>query len=97
VVPAYLAVEKVLAQTLAAPADATVVAVVDVLVWVVVPELAYAAEVAGRGGAAVDAALGGLLGTGAEHAEHVLGVLADELVVLGGIVTEAACVPLGAC
>jgi hypothetical protein len=42
---AYLAVEKVLAQPLANSAQAAVGAVVDGLVWVVVPELADSAVV----------------------------------------------------
>jgi len=68
-------------------------AVVDGLVRVVIPELAYPAVVVGRRLAALGACVGCLLRAPTKHAEHVLGLLAREGVVLDGIVTVAACVP----
>jgi hypothetical protein len=89
----YLAVEKILAQPLANPAQSAVGAVVDGLVGVVVPELADAAVVVGRRLAALGARIRGLLRTSAEHAEHVLGLAAGKDMVFNAVVAVAARVP----
>lgn len=68
---ADFAMEKVFARALADAADAAVVAVVDRLFRVVVPELAHVAVIGGGFFAAVSAVVGGGLGGSAEHAEHV--------------------------
>lgn len=90
---AYLAVEKVLAQSLSDSTESAVGAMVDGLVRVVVPELAYPAVVVGRRLAALGACIGCLLCAPAEHAEHVFGLLAREDVILDSVVTVAARVP----
>lgn len=89
----YLAVEEILAKTYTSSADTAVIAVVNILERVIIPELANVAVIARRRHSAVDADVRCALGAGAQHAQHVLGGLPDEGVVLGRIVTEPARVP----
>lgn len=72
---AFLAVEKVLPEADADPAQAAVVTVVDGLVRVVAPELAHVAKVRGGWLLAADTRVRGALRAPTEHAQHVLGLL----------------------
>jgi hypothetical protein len=93
-------VHKVLAQPFTQPTKPTVIAVIDALVAVVVPQLALVAVVPRSILAALHARLSGGLRRLAQHAEHVLRLLAVQVVgegqVVGGIVAVSAGVPLSA-
>lgn len=69
----YLAVEEVPVQPVSNPADATFIAMIDGLVYIVAPQLADAAIVPSCALVAIDTGIGHLLRVAAEHAEHVLG------------------------
>jgi hypothetical protein len=85
--------EEVLTKPLANPAQSAVGAVIYGLVRIIVPELANAAVVVGGRLSALDACIRRPLSTTAQHAQHVLGLLAREDMVLHGIVAKPACVP----
>lgn len=70
---AGLAVEEVPVQPVSNPADATFIAMIDGLVYIVAPQLADAAIVPSCALVAIDTGIGHLLRVAAEHAEHVLG------------------------
>ena len=86
--------EKIFAKPHTPATYPTVIAVIDGLVSTVLPKLTDIAVVLRRYLAAVVANLGCLLGCSTEHTEHVLGVLADERVVLVGIMAEPTGIPL---
>ena len=64
----YLAVEEVLAQTSSNPTYAAVIAMIYVLVWVIIPQLANIAVVPCGRYPARNAHLAGALGGPAKHA-----------------------------
>ena len=90
---AFLAVEEILAETLAQSADTAVVAMIDALVRVIVPELADGAVVECCVLAAHSAGLRDGLGGAAEHAKHVSGFSSGEDVVFCFVVADSAGVP----
>lgn len=89
----YLAVEKVLAQTLADAADAAIVAMINILLAIIVPELADTAVVLRGLFTTRFAPLRGRLSMPAQHAEHVLRFLPNKMMILDFIVAEPAGVP----
>ena len=87
---------EVLAQTFSSPADTTVWAVVDLLLAVVIPELANVTIVACGFRLTVLAHLGCWLGRTACHTQHVLCQLPVQVMVLDCIVAVPARVPAAA-
>lgn len=69
----YLAVEEILLQAMAYSADATFITMIDVLVDVITPELAYTAIVGGCTLTTLGTSVGRLLWMTAKHTKHVLG------------------------
>lgn len=90
---AFLAVEEILAEAFAQPADPAVVAVVDAFVGVIVPELAHGTVVECCILAAHPAGLRNGLGRAAQHAEHVACFPAGEDVVFCFVVADSAGIP----
>jgi hypothetical protein len=86
-------VEDVLSQASAFPAYTTIVAVVNILVWVIVPQLTNITIIPGRPLAAINAELTSLLGTIAYHAEHVLSSLPVQDVIFNFVMTQTTCIP----
>ena len=89
----YLAMEEILAETLAYSAYPAVVTVVYALVRVVVPEFADIAVITSGRLAALDAHLPCSLGIAAEHTEHVLRLPPRQDVVFGVVVAETTGIP----
>ena len=89
----YLAVEEVLVQPMPNSADTTVITVIYGLVYVVAPQFANVAVVLSRTLAAVDTGIGRLLRVTAQHAQHVLGQLPRQDVLLDLVMAQPAGVP----
>jgi hypothetical protein len=89
----FLAMKVISSKSLTDPADPTVVAVIDMFLGVVVPELAYVAIVDRHPSLAGGAVLGSFLDSLAVHAEHRLGLAPDNDVVAGVVVAEPAIEP----
>ena len=89
----YLAVIEVFAQSFSSATDAAVWAVIDLLLAVVVPELADVTIVTCSFGLTVLADIGCWLRRTASHAQHVLCHLPVQVVVFDGIVTVPTRVP----
>ncbi len=90
---ANLAVEEILAKPAAYSANAAVIAMVNALIVVVVPQLANATVIPRRALSAVGTDIPSRLGAAAKHAEHMLRLPADETMVLSLVMTEPARVP----
>jgi hypothetical protein len=89
--------EEILAKPAAYSANAAVVAMINALITVVVPQLANATVIPRRALSAVGTNISGRLGAAAKHAEHMLRLPADKPMVLSLIMAEAARVPPVAC
>lgn len=63
-----LAVKEILANAPPDPANTAVIAVIDILIWVIIPQLADAAIIPGSGSPASHTYLACALGGSAEHA-----------------------------
>lgn len=86
---------EILTQTLSQPAKATVIAVVNAFVAVIVPQLALVAVIPSRVLAAIHARLAGGLGSLTQHAEHILRLLAIEVMSEGQVVRRVVAVSAG--
>jgi hypothetical protein len=91
-----LAVEEVLAQSFTKSTNATVVAVIDLLAQVVVPQLADGTVVVSCKLVAHSTDLSSLLRSVAKHTQHVLGLSARESMVLHLIVANTTSIPSAA-
>ncbi len=89
----YLAVEEILPNALANPADPTVVTVVDALFTVIVPQLAHGTIVPSCTFPTFLAPLTSWLSATAKHAEHVSSFLAIQRMILDLVVAKPARVP----
>jgi hypothetical protein len=85
--------EKILSQPLSKSADATIVAVVNCLPWVVVPELAHGAVIARSLSTAHFASLRRGLRSVAQHTQHIFGFCSWENMVFHFIMAQPASVP----
>jgi hypothetical protein len=86
----------VFTKTSTTSAYATVWAVIDLLAWIVVPQLAYVAVVAGRLYTTFFASVRCFLRGATGHAEHVLRGFSIQRVVLDLIMAVPASVPVAA-
>ena len=86
----------VFTKTSATSAYATVWAVIDFLAWIVIPQLAYVAVVAGRLYTTLVASVRCFLRGTTGHTEHVLCGLSVQRVVLDLIMAVPASVPVPA-
>lgn len=89
----YLAVEEVLAKSLANSTNSTVVTVIYALLTVIVPKLANIAVVLSSLLVAVSAILCCRLSMAAQHTQHVLRIPANERMVLDCIMAKPTRVP----
>ena len=89
----YLAVEEVLAKSLANSTNSTIVTVIYALFTVIVPKLANIAVVLSSLLIALSAILCRRLSMAAQHTQHVLRVPANESMVLDCIMAKPTCVP----
>src|SRR2546421_10250740 len=85
--------EKVFPQTLSESADATIIAVVNRLLWIIIPKLANGAVVASSLISARVASLRCSLRSVAQHAQHVFGLCSWKWMVFHVIVTKSASIP----
>lgn len=90
---ALFAMKVVSSESLPDSADPTVVAVIDMFLGVVVPELAGVAVVDRHPRLAGGAVLGSLLNGLAMHTEHHLGLAPDNGMITGIVVAEPAVEP----
>jgi hypothetical protein len=84
----------VFTKTSATSAYATIRAVIDLLAWIVVPQLAYIAVVAGRLYTTLFASVRCSLGGATGHTEHVLRGFSIQRMVLDLIMAVPASVPV---
>src|SRR5947209_17011114 len=85
--------EKILSQALPKSANATIVAVINCLPGVIVPELAHGAVIARRLITAQFASLRRGLRSVAQHAQHIFGLCSWEKMVFHFIMTQSASIP----
>jgi hypothetical protein len=82
-------VKEVFSKTSAFPAYATIMAVINVLIRIIVPKLANVTIIPGCSFAAANAKLAGPLGAATEHTEHIFGCLSVQNMVLGLIMAQS--------
>lgn len=87
---ALLAVEEIVPEAPALPADATVVAVVDALLWIIVPQLTLIAVIPSSDRAALATGLCRRLQGHTLHAQHIFGILTYNGMIARVIVAKAA-------
>jgi hypothetical protein len=85
--------EEILSKASAFPANATIIAVVNALIWIIIPQLAHVAIVPGSPLATSNAQLASSLCTSTDHTEHVFGSFPVQDVIFNLIMAQSTGVP----
>lgn len=86
---AFMAMEEILAKTFSLSTNPTIIAVVDRLVLVIIPEFALVAIIRCHLNSTITAVLTGWLSLITLHADHLLGFMSNNIVIAHFIVTKA--------
>ena len=85
--------EEILPKTSAFPTYTTIMAVIDILGRIVVPEFANVTVIPSRSFATANAELAGSLCTSADHTEHIFGRLSIQYMVFCFVVAQSTSKP----
>ena len=85
--------EEVLSKTSAFPTDATIIAMIDALIRVVIPQLANVAVIPSGSFTTPYTEFSSSLSTTTNHAEHILGVLTNKNMIFCFIMAQPTSIP----